>query len=154
MSPPRRSPEEWPTARQPVSSPPPTTPSGRFGWPALLGAGLVGLLCGVALVTVIALAAGGPARTVTLPASAAPATGAPVVPNVVGIRYDRAKAAVHRAGYSDLREGGGLLGVIDDSNWKVVAESPPAGGAAASRRRRATVDRARLSAKGRVGARW
>jgi len=129
MSPPRRSPEEWPTARQSVSPPPPATASGRFGWPALAGAGLVGLLCGVGLVTVIALAAGGPApaRTVTLPASAAPATGAPVVPNVVGVRYDRAKAAVHRAGYSDLREGGGLLGVIDDSNWKVVAESPPAG---------------------------
>lgn len=122
-----RPPEEWPTARQPVPPPRAAAGTGRFGLSALLGAGLVGLLCGVGLVTVIALAAGGPTRTVTLPGSAVPAAGAGVVPDVVGARYDRAKAAIHRAGYGDLREGGGLLGVIDDSNWKVVAESPPAG---------------------------
>lgn len=52
-----------------------------------------------------------------------------VMPDVVGLQLDIAKSDIERAGFGGDVEiiGGGLFGVIDDSNW-VVCEQEPAPG--------------------------
>ena len=58
------------------------------------------------------------------------ASGEPaVMPDVVGVQLDIAKSEIERAGFGGDVEiiGGGLFGVIDDSNW-VVCEQEPAPG--------------------------
>jgi hypothetical protein len=93
-----------------------------------------GFLAGVVLVAAL----GGPAakvRTVTAPAPAVSApttTGGRVeasttVPDVIGDRLDIAKQRVRRAGFVVHQSGGGLLGVIRDHDWAVVASDPTAG---------------------------
>lgn len=115
----------------------PTGPSGaaRRPWllPALTGAG--GFLAGVLLV----IALGGGADTTTTTArvtvtASAPATtpGATVititaVPPLVGERLDTAKARLKAARFDADVKGGGLFGVLRDSNWVVVAQAPAAG---------------------------
>lgn len=49
------------------------------------------------------------------------------VPPLVGERLDVAAERIARAGFEIDVEGGGLLGVIDESNWEVVAQRPDPG---------------------------
>jgi hypothetical protein len=59
-----------------------------------------------------------------------------VMPDVVGSQLDVAKSDIERAGFSEDVEvvGGGLFGVLDDTNW-VVCEQQPAVGRAVSKPR-------------------
>ena len=63
--------------------------------------------------------------------SAAPAGArtAPVtMPDLVGARLDHAQTLLGRLGVGTDSSGGGILGVIDNSNWQVCATRPPAHG--------------------------
>lgn len=66
----------------------------------------------------------------------------PVMPTVVGQKLDVALSDVKRAGFSNDVEvlGGGVLGIIDKSNW-TVCEQEPAGGQAIANTPRLKVDR-------------
>jgi beta-lactam-binding protein with PASTA domain len=90
-----------------------------------LGAG-VGFLCGVLLIVVLALTGGGDSRapaTTTRPATVAGVA----VPDVVGLRLDVARERLEGDGFAVKRSGGGLFGVVVESNWQVERETPPAG---------------------------
>ena len=66
----------------------------------------------------------------------------PVMPDVVGQQLDVALSDIERAGISDEVEvlGGGLFGVVDESNWE-VCDQIPAAGEAVTDAPRVTVDR-------------
>jgi PASTA domain len=66
----------------------------------------------------------------------------PVMPDVTGKKVDVAKGAIKDAGFEDevKVDGGGVVGVIDESNWEVCDQSPVAG-EAVSDAPRLTVDR-------------
>jgi beta-lactam-binding protein with PASTA domain len=53
----------------------------------------------------------------------------PVMPDVTGQKLDTAKSAIKDAGFSDKVkvDGGGVFGVIKESNWEVCKQSPAAG---------------------------
>ena len=53
----------------------------------------------------------------------------PTMPYVVGERLDVAKSDIKRAGFGGEIEilGGGMFGVLRDSNWTVCGQLPPAG---------------------------
>lgn len=55
---------------------------------------------------------------------------ATVMPDVVGKQLDVAKSDIQDAGFTDKVEvaGGGVLGVVVDSNWQVCDQRPAAGG--------------------------
>jgi hypothetical protein len=55
----------------------------------------------------------------------------PVMPDVTGDKLDAAQTAIQDAGFDeDVEvEGGGLFGVLDESNWVVCDQSPKAGDA-------------------------
>src|SRR5690606_28457647 len=68
---------------------------------------------------------------------------APVtMPDVVGKRLDVATSDIERAGFTDEVEvlGGGLLGILDESNWTVCSQDP-SGGTPISATPRVTVER-------------
>lgn len=90
-----------------------------------LGAG-VGFLCGVLLIVVLALTGGdGSSRATT---TTRPATVAGIaVPNVVGLRLDVARDRIEGEGFEVERSGGGLFGVVVESNWQVERQAPAAG---------------------------
>ncbi len=71
----------------------------------------------------------------------------PVMPTVIGQKLDVALSDIKRAGFSDDVEvlGGGVLGVIDKSNW-TVCEQEPAAGQAMTSTPRLKVDRTCASA--------
>ena len=73
--------------------------------------------------------------------SAAP-EDAVLMPDVVGLRLDVALSDIERAGFSDDVEvlGGGVFGVVDESNWQ-VCEQVPAAGQGLTAPPRITVDR-------------
>jgi hypothetical protein len=52
-----------------------------------------------------------------------------VMPDVVGAQLDIAKSNIERAGFDGDVEivGGGMFGVVDDSNWIVCEQDPAAG---------------------------
>ena len=50
-----------------------------------------------------------------------------VVPELVGQRLDVAKDRLDRAGFEADVEGGGILGIIRESNWEVVTQDPGPG---------------------------
>ncbi|MGO0578317.1 DUF4839 domain-containing protein [Ornithinimicrobium panacihumi] len=52
-----------------------------------------------------------------------------LMPDLLGKTLDLAKSDVDRAGYEDEVEvvGGGLFGVVDESNWTVCSQEPPSG---------------------------
>jgi Domain of unknown function (DUF4839) len=52
-----------------------------------------------------------------------------VMPNVTGEKLDAAKSDIKNAGFDDKVKvvGGGLFGVVADSNWVVCAQTPVAG---------------------------
>ncbi len=64
------------------------------------------------------------------------------MPDVVGKQLDVAISDVKRAGFGDDVEvlGGGIFGVIDESNWMVCTQEPEPG-AVVSSTPRFTVDR-------------
>ncbi len=104
----------------------------RPGWLTVALAAACGLLLGVVLV--LGLGGGSdpdaPARTVTVAATRT--TGGTVVvttrvPALVGERLNVAKERLERARFDADVEGGGVFGVLRESNWEVVEQSPPAG---------------------------
>jgi PASTA domain len=89
----------------------------------VLGAGAAALLVsggsgGSARAAGAAAADGQAVKTVVL--------GVPV-PSVVGLRLDAAKRTLESRGFDHKVHGGGLLGVLDDSNWVVCRASERAG---------------------------
>jgi beta-lactam-binding protein with PASTA domain len=94
-----------------------------------------GFLAGV--LVVLALGAGGDdtrtvteARTVTVPGTVT--TGGTVivttaVPALVGERLDVAKERLDRAGFDPDVSGGGIFGIVEESNWEVVTQDPGPG---------------------------
>lgn len=93
-----------------------------------------GFLAGVLLVVAIGGGEGETktvARTVTV-ISPTLTTGGTVivktaVPQLVGERLDTAKDRIRRAGFDADVEGGGIFGIIDESNWEVVSQDPGPG---------------------------
>lgn len=65
-----------------------------------------------------------------------------LMPDVVGQQLDVAQSDIERAGFGDDVEvvGGGVFGVVDESNW-TVCEQLPAAGAAVTDTPRLVVDR-------------
>jgi hypothetical protein len=103
----------------------------RFG-PLGLALGVAGgFLCGVLLVAVL----GGAkpvikSRTITVPATRT--TGGTVivstrVPALVGQPLDVALDRLQRARFRADVKGGGLFGIVQESNWDVVEQSPRSG---------------------------
>jgi hypothetical protein len=99
--------------------------SDQPGWlKVALGAG-VGFLCGVLLIVVLAVS-GNDGR----PATAGARTATVVqlaVPDVVGLRLDDARERLEGDGFDVKRSGGGVFGVVVESNWQVEAQTPTAG---------------------------
>jgi len=109
----------------------------RFSTLGVALAAASGFLAGIVLVVLLG-GAKGPAtdtvtvaRTVSVPVAATnPGTViiTTAVPDVVGQRLNVAKDRVKRAGFDLDVVGGGLLGVIVDSNWEVTSQEPAPGG--------------------------
>jgi hypothetical protein len=94
-----------------------------------------GFLAGVLVVVAIG-GSGGDTQTITrnrtVTVAAAVTTGGTVivrtaVPPLVGERLDVAKDRLDRAGFDPDVEGGGILGIVVDSNWEVVSQDPGPG---------------------------
>lgn len=49
------------------------------------------------------------------------------VPPLVGERLDVARDRLDRAGFDPDVEGGGVFGIVRDSNWQVVTQNPGPG---------------------------
>ena len=62
------------------------------------------------------------------------------VPDVVGERLDVAKSEMSDAGYDTEELGGGMFGIVDESNW-TVCETRPAGGSLDGGKVKLIVDR-------------
>jgi beta-lactam-binding protein with PASTA domain len=86
----------------------------------------VGFLCGVLLIVVLAVAGGDrhASRTTT---GRTPTVVRIAVPDVVGQRLDVARDRLEREGFAVKRSGGGLFGVVVESNWQVRAQTPAGG---------------------------
>jgi beta-lactam-binding protein with PASTA domain len=92
---------------------------------ALFGAG--GFLAGVLLVAVLG-GAKGTVRTTTQTTTVTRTVVAGTdVPDVVGDTLDEAIAALDAAGFGHTVRGGGVFGIVDESNWDVVAQDPQGG---------------------------
>lgn len=108
-------------------------PGRRPSWltAALIGAG--SFLAGVLLVAALGGAKGTTSTTtqrVTVTAAATarvPEDGVVRVPDVAEQPLDAARDALEGAGLEVDVRGGGLLGVVDESNWQVVRQSPAEG---------------------------
>ena len=68
-----------------------------------------------------------PALICLPPRDPAPGTSSPPLPTLTGARLDHAQTALDRLGIGHDTSGGGLLGILDASNWTVCATSPAAG---------------------------
>jgi beta-lactam-binding protein with PASTA domain len=90
-----------------------------------LGAG-IGFLCGVLLIVVLALSSGDDAAAPTTTTHTATVAGFSV-PDVVGLRLDVARERIEGDGFEVKRSGGGLFGVVVESNWQVESQTPAAG---------------------------
>lgn len=100
---------------------------------ALIGAGA--FLAGVLLVAAlggakattstttqrVTVTSPGPSASTPAPAPAGATTR---VPDVEGQPLDAARSALEGAGLEVDVQGGGLFGVVDESNWRVVRQSP------------------------------
>jgi beta-lactam-binding protein with PASTA domain len=81
-----------------------------------------------ALAALAALVAGlGSLLVFAAPAQATTQAGRVVVPNVVGMRMDRATRTLHSRGLRVNEECSGLFGCIVKSRWWVCYQSPRAG---------------------------
>jgi hypothetical protein len=99
-------------------------PARRFGPLGLALAGAGGFLAGVLLIAIL----GGAQpvykeRTLTV---ARPPQGS-AVPALVGQRLDVALDRLQSAGLKGDVQGGGLFGVLDEGDWKVVDQDPSPG---------------------------
>jgi acyl CoA:acetate/3-ketoacid CoA transferase alpha subunit len=96
----------------------------RFGTLAIALAAAGGFLAGVLLIAIL-----GGAQPVykerTIKVTAAP-TGT-AVPALVGVRLDRALDQLESAGLKGNVSGGGLFGILDESEWTVVTQDPSQG---------------------------
>jgi hypothetical protein len=102
----------------------------RFGRLGLALGVAAGFLCGVLLVAIL----GGAkpviqSRTITVPATRT--TGGTVVvstrvPDLTGQPLDIALDRLHRSRFTAVR-GGGLFGVVEEANWRVVEQTPRPG---------------------------
>jgi PASTA domain len=92
-------------------------------------AAAAGFLVGVVLV--LALGSGGDTKTKTVTASVT--NGGTVittttVPQLVGQPLDVARRRIERAKFDlAIDQGGGVFGVVVESNWQVTKQDPPAG---------------------------
>lgn len=96
----------------------------RFGPLGMALAGAGGFLVGVLLIAIL----GGAQpvykeRTIRV---ASPPQGT-AVPALVGQRLDRALDRLERSGLKADVNGGGLFGVLDESDWRVVDQDPSSG---------------------------
>lgn len=105
----------------------------RFSALGVALAAASGFLAGVLLIVALG-GAKGATRTTTITRTVPVATtnGGTVivttaVPELVGERLSTARDRVERAGFDLDVVGGGLLGVIVESNWEVVDQDPSAG---------------------------
>jgi beta-lactam-binding protein with PASTA domain len=94
-------------------------------------AGAAGFLAGVLLVAILG-GAKPVVREATVTVSKPVTTGGTVitktiVPDVVGERLDVALDRISRAGFDADVDGGGVLGILVEDNWEVVAQDPPPG---------------------------
>jgi PASTA domain len=98
--------------------------SRRFGPLGLAVAGAGGFLAGVLLVAIL-----GGAQPVykerTISVAAQPQGTA--VPQLVGQRLDDALDRLETSGLKGEVDGGGLFGIIDESNWRVDEQDPSPG---------------------------
>jgi beta-lactam-binding protein with PASTA domain len=69
------------------------------------------------------------------------------VPDVVGERLDVAKGEVSDAGYDTEEVGGGMFGIVDESNW-TVCETRPASGVTGGGKVKLIVERSCASNSG------
>ena len=96
----------------------------RFGPLGMALAGAGGFLAGVLLVAIL-----GGAQPVykerTIKVTAAP-TGT-AVPALNGVRLDRALDQLQSAGLKGDVNGGGLFGILNESDWTVVKQDPSPG---------------------------
>jgi hypothetical protein len=101
---------------------------------AIIGAGA--FLAGVLLVAALGGAQGTTSTTtqrvtVTAPAAGPTTPAAPEdlvrVPGVEDEPLDEARDALEGAGLEVDVQGGGLFGVVDESNWRVTGQSPAEG---------------------------
>ena len=96
----------------------------RFGPLGMALAGAGGFLAGVLLIAILCGAQ--PVykeRTLTV---ARPPQGS-AVPALVGQRLDVALDRLQSAGLKGDVQGGGLFGILDESDWKVVQQDPSPG---------------------------
>jgi PASTA domain. len=97
-----------------------------------------GFLAGV--LVVVALGSGGDdTRTITREAVRTVTVASPTitnggtvivttaVPTLVGERLDVAKDRLQRSGFDPDVAGGGIFGIVEDSNWQVVTQDPGPG---------------------------
>ena len=96
----------------------------RFGALGMAIAVAAGFLAGVLLIAIL----GGAQpvykeRTIRV---ASPPQGA-LVPALAGVRLDDALDRLERAGLKGEVQGGGLFGVLDETNWTVVGQDPSPG---------------------------
>jgi PASTA domain len=99
-------------------------PARRFGPLGMALAGAGGFLAGVLLIAIL----GGAQpvykeRTLTV---ARPPQGS-AVPTLVGQRLDVALDRLQGAGLKGDVQGGGIFGILDESDWKVVDQDPSPG---------------------------
>jgi hypothetical protein len=101
----------------------------------------LGAACGFLAGVLAVVALGGTAgetRTVTRAARTVTVTNPTIttggtvivqtaVPALVGERLDVAKDRLDRSGFDPDVEGGGVFGIIKDSNWEVVTQDPGPG---------------------------
>jgi hypothetical protein len=107
-----------------VSEPTEVRERERFRWlPVAIGVA-AGFLAGVLLIAIL-----GGAQPVykerTLTVSSRP-TGT-AVPTLQGERLDRALDELQRGGLKGDVQGGGLFGVLDETNWVVTGQDPSPG---------------------------
>jgi hypothetical protein len=100
----------------PVSTPPPTKRSGLSG-KAWVGIGMATIL----VLGLVGQAMSDPSGGTT---SSDLASNGLAVPGVVGSPLDGARAAAQAAGFTVEVTGGGIFGVVKESNWVVCSQSP------------------------------
>ena len=102
------------------------------GWLTVGLGAACGLLLGVVLALALTAGDDGDVRTTTVTVARTSTTGGTTivstrVPDVAGQRLDVAEDRLRRARFEVDVDGGGVLGVIREANWEVVAQSPAAG---------------------------